>query len=223
MGKDDWFKSDFGDHIKEAEKEAARGRGVSRFWMPPDSTKEIIILDDEPFCIWEHALKINEKWKGNEHTCRKGIGDSVCPLCQSGANRYYVGFLTILDHTGFEDKEGKQHTNLRRLFPMKSDTLNRFAKFKERKKSLVGWKVEVTRSGKKSPAVGDMFDFIEKVDPFEDKEFWFISKANGGKKKPPEVYDYREILEPMSVKEMLSIGSGGYGGDKSGGDDDAVY
>lgn len=229
-----WFNTGFeGEHIDDAEKQS-KSASSKRFFMMPDETKRILLLDDEPTCIWEHSLKIGGKWRGHEYTCRKGMPDDPrCPLCTSGANRYYLGFLTILDLDGFTGEDGKKYTNLRRLFPMKMETLKRFRKFKERRKSLVGWIIEASRSGKKTANVGDIFDFVEKVDPFEDERFWFASKTDGGKKKPPEIFDYRELFAPVSVKEMMSLGSmsgddsGGYTGKSTsgaaGGDEDAPY
>jgi hypothetical protein len=203
---DDWYQTGFSKkNLEKAEKESSRA--PSRLWIPKDNSKEIIILDDDPFCVWEHSLKINGKWKGNEFTCRKGLPDDPrCPLCSSKANRYYIGFLTVLDHTGFKDDDGNWHKNLRRLFPMKLETLKIYAKFKERKVSLVGWKVECTRtSGRNIAAIGNSFEFIEKVDPFTDEQFFYESRLEGGKKKPPEIFNYKELFKPMSVKEMLAL------------------
>jgi len=231
--KKGWFDTGFGDHMDKAEKEQ-RIKKPKRFWLRPGDEKEIIFLDDEPVCIWEHSLKIGGSWIGNEFTCRKGVGENPrCPLCQSNANRYYIGFLTILDHTGWKDKDGKWHRNVRQLLAMRLDTLKKLQVYKEKKKSLVGWKAEVSRiAGKKgddgkikatknSAACGDVFDFVEKVDVFEDKEFFFETMVDGRKKKKaPEPYDYQEILKPLSISEMMALTSDGYGDDRDNGDDD---
>lgn len=232
----EWFQTGFRkENLDRAKQES--GSKPGRLWIPKDTSKEIILLDDEAFCIWEHALKINGKWKGNEFTCRKGLKDDPrCPLCSSKANRYYIGFLTVLDHTGYKDDDGKLHKNMRRLLPMKLETLDLFAKFKEKKVSLVGWKVECTRtSGRNVAAIGNSFEFIEKVKPFDDEQFFFESRMEGGKMKPPEVFDYKKIFKPVSVKEMLDIADrsnekyeerdrkGKGDDDEAGGDDDTLY
>lgn len=231
---DAWFNQGFGgDHLDKAEKESAN-KAPKRFWMKPDTSKKIIFLDDEPFCIWEHALQINGSWIGNDFTCRKGMQDDArCPFCNSNSRRTYVGFLTILDVDGWTNDKGKKFRNIRRLFPMKMKTLKQFKKLKERKKSIVGCMYEMTRSSSDAAVVGDMFDFLDKVDPFEDEQYFYKSKMDKGKKKPPEVYNYKEIFKPISAKEMLDVGQqmssggnyedGGKGGSDEGKDGDAVY
>jgi hypothetical protein len=189
-------------------------------------------------CIHEHNPKINGQFKDNWFTCRKGadINDLACPMCSSKVRRYYIGFITVLDATGWQTKkDNKLVIYQRQLFPMKVESLKRFKILKHKKTHLVGAMFDVTRTDDRSPQCGDMFDFEEYVD-LNDEKYWFDSRLEG-KKKQPEPFNYLEVMKPLSSKEMMSIGIGGddlYGkgdsssdddsdGSSKGGDDDTVY
>jgi hypothetical protein len=222
------------DDIKQREKES-RSKKSRRFWLPsPDKGgqdgKQVIFLDDDFTCIWEHQLKINDSWD-NFFTCRQGVDpdDPRCPLCESGVKKYYVGFLTCLDATGWTTRKGEKVLYQRQLFPMKTETLKKVMLLKDTKTSLVGAKYHVRRVGDRAATSGDMFDFMEYTKPFDDEQFWFQSRIEG-KKKPPEVFDYEDIFAPLSFNEMVSYVDGSRAGGQSpgkggsgGGDNDVPY
>jgi len=228
-----WYqKGSTAESRERARKEARSNRKIGRFFLKGKETRRIIMLDDQEFCIWEHHLKINGQW-GNFFTCRKGAdqNDPSCPLCTSKASRSYTGFITVLDETGWKNSKGEMIKYGRQLFPMSIQILERFATVRDRKTSLVGTVWELTRSSDSAPRLGDVWDYIETVDPFEDEKYWFTSRMEG-KKKPPEVFDYKEIFMPLSCQEMRALGLGSSKGmddsDKEpdnfeGGDDDALY
>ena len=230
-----WYNRGIDDEaLKKAESE--RGGGTRRFWMPPNSTRKIIMLDDEPFCIHEHNPKINGQFKDNWYTCRKGadVNDLACPMCSSKVRRYYIGFVTVLDATGWTTKkDNKLVIYQRQLFPMKVESLKRFKIIKHKKTHLVGAIFDVTRTDDRSPQCGDMFDFEGYAD-LKDEKYFFDSRLEG-KKKAPEPFNYLDILKPLSSKEMMAIGIGGddlYDRSDSsseddsapaGGDEDTIY
>jgi hypothetical protein len=252
-----WLNRGFdGDHHEKARKEAASSRKTKRFWLQKDSEATIVFLDEEPVCLWEHILShqqvVNGKsrWFTNEVVCRKGYpNDPVCPMCMSDVRRVYKGFLTVLDVDGWTDDNGVEHKNIRRLFPMNQDQMDMFREYKKRRDGLIGWKVAVFRSkGDKTPVIGTGFDFIERVDPFLEENYFYRSKLKDGL-HPPEIYDYESIFTPPSGDEMVAImqmheakksghSGGGYSGgreggqgryedkysnNRGGGDGDAVY
>lgn len=226
-----WYQKGVDEEsLKQAEKESSSGQ--RRLWMPVDSSKRIVFLDDEPFCFYEHNPKINGEYKNNWFTCRKGLDKDGCPMCASKIRRYYIGLLTVLDLDGFvSKKDGKTYKNFRQLLPMKIDTLKRFKTIKQRKTSLVGAVYAFARSGERSPTCGDVWDFEEYID-LDKSEYWYESKLEG-KLKKPEPYNYLDMFAPLTAKEMMSIGVGGgsssdddsYSGKaESGGEDsDALY
>lgn len=231
-----------GKHMKKA-KEESQGRVPLRFWLNKGTTKEILFLDDEPKFLYEHRIKTigkNGKVKWREFTCRRGMTPG-CPYCLSEMYRSYIGFLTVLDLTGYRDERGDEHTNIRKLFAMGLSLADRFARWKKKKDGLTGWIVECVRNETNSnSALGDDFEFVKRIpDLSKAKEYFFTSKLEGGKAKPSEPYDYATILAPHSVEEMKMIQEG-LGEDTSsysstnksddddddndeGGDGDAVY
>lgn len=230
-----------GKHIDKARSES-RSQPL-RFFLNKGETKKILFLDDEPQWAWEHSFRKgftkSGKPKWRRVTCRRGM-DGGCPGCSSDLIRVYTGFLTILDLSGYKDKEGKVHKNIRKLLTVGIDDGERFERYVKKNDGLTGWIVETTRFNKKNArAIGDEFEFIKRVKPFEDETFFFTSKLDGGEKKPPEVYDYTKILEPMSAEDMrdfIRIDGGSYdeggsgsdneegdGGHDEGGDDDVPY
>ena len=225
---DSWFTVGVtAESLKKAKSESSN-TGKSRLWMPKGQSKRVVILDDEPFCFWEHNPKINGKYKGNWFICRHGMPGG-CPLCNGSSKRYYIGFVTVIDVDGFTGKNGESVKNFRLLLPMKLDSLTLFAAKKERKTSLVNAMFELTRTDSdKSPGCGNDWDFLEYVDP-ENKDFWYESRVAGGLVKP-EPFEYRKIFVPLSVEEMMNIGnnstvsnSNGISESGSGGDGDQLY
>lgn len=216
------------EDLKKAEKEQSSG-GAQRLWMPPGETKRVVMLDDEPFCVWEHNPKINGQYKDNWFTCRKGM-DGGCPMCESRMGRYYVGFITVLDVKGWVSTKGKNKgevigKNRRMLLPLKTKSLKRFNILKKNKVSLVGAMFDLTRSGEDAPACGDMFDFVEMVDLDKAQEYWYKSKLENDKLKQPEPFNYLELMKPLSRPELARIGSGASssGGSGSGSKGDEEF
>ena len=215
-----------GKHVDKARTES-RSQPL-RFFLNKGETKKIMFLDDEPQWAWEHSFRKgftkSGKPKWRRVTCRRGL-DGGCPGCASDLMRVYTGFLTILDLTGYKDSEGKRHKNIRKLLTVGVDDDDRFALWYKKNDGLTGWIVETTRfEKKKARAIGDDFEFVKRVDPFKDEEYFFTSRLDGGEKKPPEVFDYAKILEPLSAEDMreyIRIDGRSYDEGKSeGGDDD---
>lgn len=219
-----WYQEDVTDESLEEARKASTSP-QKRLWLKPDTSRKVVFLDDRPFCFWEHNPKINGEFKNNWFSCRKGLPGG-CPMCNSRVQRYYIGFVTILDVEGFvSKKDGKHIKNFRQLLPMRMKTLKQFKAIRQRKTTLVGAKFDLVRTSREAASCGDVFDFIEYVD-LEDQQFWHDSKLEG-KKVPPEPFDYKKIFEPMSVKDMMGIGMA-IGGEADsheaeGEDEDALY
>ena len=228
-----WFQRDPSDEdIKRVQRKMSGGN-QQRFWLKAEESRKVIFLDDEPFCFYEHNPVINgEFW--HYFTCRKGVdpSDPICPLCQSGNKSSYMGYVTVLDATGWEytkgDRKGERVLYSRRLFPMTLKSIKKFKSKKQRRTSLVGALFTLTRTSKDEVRVGDDWELEKVVDPFADEKYWFDSKAQG-KKLPPEPFKYEEIFAPLSKVDMLNLNltSGNDDGYKSGsdggGDEDELY
>jgi len=226
----EWWDVGFeGEHIERAKREATKKQ--RRFYMKNDTSRDLIFLDDEPFCITEHNPRINGTWKDNWFTCRRGMEDDPrCPLCMSNVKRYFVGFLTVLDTTGFVGDDGKEIKNLPYLYPLKMESLKLVKQLKREYETLVNAKFTVSRTSGKAPNIGNMFAFKGYVDINSD-EFKYTSRLDG-KRYSPEPFEYKKILEPIGFDEMRALGVGmddsnsgssSSSGKDEGGDDDVPY
>lgn len=207
-----------------------------RFWLPVGKSCTVVFLDDNPFTIYEHQLKIGGNFR-NWYSCRLGFDekDPSCPLCDAMRDRRipnkrnYVGFLTIIDVTGWTGDRGEKIVNTRQLYSMGAETLKRMRVIKQKKTSLVGAMFEITRTGDRSPGCGDMWDFVKVVDPFKDEKFFYHSRIEN-KLIANDPCNYREMLSPVSSADMRKLVSSGYSSFESadenvesGADEDAVY
>lgn len=166
-----WYETGFGGIGREEQRLASMG-GLPRLWMPPGSTREVVFVPPaESVNLYEHGLRINGQWKGNQFTCLKGIDDGGCPICEeAGENtRYYVGMFTVVDTSAWTDRRGNKHQFEITLLPCKFKSLKKFRrKAQERVDSggtgLAGCMYRLARDGKEDPQIGSEAEFVREVD-----------------------------------------------------------
>ncbi len=192
--KDPWHSTGFDGMEEEEERRAAAQ--VRRFWLPPDAEGEITFVDDmenAPFNMWEHNLKINGNWR-NWYTCinKSQPGEVDCPICDDGNRPYYVGFFTVIDHREWTDKKGNKHVNEVKLFPAKLNVLKKLKRQLEKQGTLTGKRFTVFRADRKTPATGDDFEFVGDTDIATEY---------------PEAvaFDYAEILAPKKARFLQRV------------------
>jgi hypothetical protein len=182
-----WYATGFG-LMKEAQEEADASRKSPRFYLKADQEKVIIFIDNKPFTVYEHCLKIGGSFQ-NYFTCLKGMGLS-CPLCAKGNRRYFLAMWTVIDLTGWKDREGKLHgVGEPIIMPAKLRAAKKLQKYYSRNNGLAGSKFNVFRSSKQSESCGDDFAFIGKVD---------LSRYKNIKS-----FNFEEILRPLSSSFLL--------------------
>jgi hypothetical protein len=228
-----WYDTGY-EGIKREEERLQSLSGPMRFWMPPEASKQVIFLDDEPFSVYEHNPKLNGSWQ-HQFTCLQGVYDN--PICCSKLKdypRYYVGYFTIVDCTEWTDKKGNKYQYDLKLFPAKIRTLKKLRRKKEERGSLIGCLYKATREDSTSPVVGDEFEFVREVDldkvfevaRYKGKllsELWTKAEAGGedgisalkrifqvqikeGRVVPSLVpYNYFTLLEPKSPKDIEEL------------------
>lgn len=87
-----------------------------------------------------------------------------CPLCEAGDKPYLASLFTVLDLRPYKsEKTGKVIEFTRKLFVAKPQTFELLNKLAAKRGGLGGCRFDVSRSNKKSPQVGDVFDFQEKL------------------------------------------------------------
>lgn len=193
---------------KEEHKAEMRAKtNVFRFFVPKDKETRITFLDgditsdmlDIPF-YYEHNVNMNGNW-GNFFICLQDTNEP-CPICEGGLNPSYVGLLTVIDHSQYKsEKDGKIYKDQIRLFAAKRETVKTLQNLAKKRGGLRGCRFDVSRTGDKSAAVGNVFDFQEKLTMEQ-------IQAKYGEKAVPINYD--EVLEAMfmSAKDLRKLGFG---------------
>jgi hypothetical protein len=184
---------------------ATGGRRVFRFIMKPETSAQVTFLDgsvDEDGMLsvpmyYEHMIYWDGKWQ--TFVCVKD--DEPCPVCEGGDSPYLIGLLTIIDHREKTSSTGKVYVDDPKLYAAKRMTLKLLQRQAEKRDGLRGCRFEITRVGKREPAVGSSFEFEGKLD-----ESTLVEKY-GADSAP---LNYEEEVVYKSAKELnaLGIGSG---------------
>lgn len=194
----------------EAAREARRQRaGMEyRFRLPSGADSVITFLDgqidektgilDIPYTN-EHRIKVDNHYE--DVVCIED--QEPCPLCQEGAPRSFVGLLTVIEHRPYTyEKDGKTIKKewARRYMPCKNETLKQLTKLAQKRENGLQFSTyEVSRSGDKKAAVGDIFEYSQ---THEEED---IIDEFGDEAQP---LDPSENLTIYTAKEMAALGIG---------------
>ena len=191
---------------EEHKAELRREGKISRFFTKENTSSSITFLDGgivngvlDITYYYEHNVNMNGKW-GNFYICTQD--EEPCPLCEGGLYSSYVGVLSVIDHSAYvSKKDGKTYKDQVRLFVAKLGTIKALTLLAAKRGGLTGWRVDVSRTGDKSPSVGNVFDFLHHQTPEQ------IAALYGESAKP---LDYDKILGEMwmSAKELRKLGFG---------------
>lgn len=191
----------------KAEAAKAEAGKLWRFRIPEgdEDDRTITFLDgtldedgtlDAP--MWhEHTLQLGGNWKNVPCTSH----EEPCPICANGDNAALVAGFTVIDHTPFVIKNGpnagKKITQSRKLFVAKRTTYALLQKLAAKHGGLAGTTWEVSRTGDKSPAVGNIFQFSEKNTMVELKKQF---------KDDAEPADFAEEITYYNREELIQQG-----------------
>ena len=216
-----WAKTGWGgvDEAEQQAQDAAKEWGPRRFWMPPETSKRIMFLDDEPFGFWEHAVKLNGHWR-NYFVCltRNGIEGSCVLDNVRAQNLYYIGFLTAVDFSAWTNDRGETYQYDTKLYGAKLGSkdkpgiLKKLRRLKERHGGLCGRIFDVYRTGSKSEAIGDEFNLVESIDPREIHSYARSLGVDPGPRteQTPQgknwvPFNYAELFKPKSNAEIQKV------------------
>lgn len=195
---------------REEKKAELRKNQIQRYYLPTGAAGDITFLDgdvkdgilDIPFCH-EHQLNMGGHWR-NWFVCTQD--EEPCPICEGGANSAYVGYLTVIDHSEYKDKNGVTHKDEIRLFAAKKDTIKLLQTYAVKRGGLRGCRFDVSRVGDKAPAVGSAFDFTMKLT--EQQLVQKYKTKDKDKSKPIAYDDYlAAIYQPASELRKQGFGS----------------
>jgi hypothetical protein len=197
-----WFQSGWDATEEEEtrqEQRRANQQQERRFFLTtkkPNNEANIIFWEDQPFNVREHEFMIDGDWQNKVYkTC---LGPD-CPFCTSGNRAYFISYFSVCDTRSWQSKRdpSKKGSNDMKLFGAKSQSATILRKLAEKHNgSLAMCKFSASRTGKKSPRTGDLFQYDGKVnlkDPATIKKMGFA--------KPPQPFNRREVLKPMTKKE----------------------
>lgn len=163
MGNRSWYETGYDGAEKEADKKAM-GFPPDRLWQRPGSSKEVVFIGDDPFCIREHQWRDSqEHW--HYATCISKISDSGCPACGApGVGRAdYIGHYTVVDVSGYTTRDGSENKNRLIILPAKTKVLNKFKMKKDNRGSLLGQLWSLSRADSNSPNTGDDLDHLREI------------------------------------------------------------
>lgn len=173
------------DHISAARKE----RGVPRFWMKPDEKAIVVFLDSVPAGIFEHNIKLGDKW-GNYFTCVKE--DEPCSLCQRGHRPSYIAYLSAIDTREFTRADGTKVKNRKVLFAIKKSQVKRLNELIKKHGDLRGKAFEVSRYSKEESSSGSSYEYLQDVDLM--------------KLEDTAPFNYEKVLAPYARNDLAGLG-----------------
>lgn len=187
--KKHWFETGYGGAEREQEKRDI-GSGPKRWYLGEGKTKDLVFVDDSPFCFDEHQWKTESSKFPNFAACVAKIVQDGCSGCTTrGVQKAeYTGHLTSVDISGYTNKDGKEIKYELVEFCPKLKVMNKLKMRKQTKGSLIGQMYSVSRTDRNAPNTGDDFDFIRdvKMDELYKLVTYYgknvsemISKANG--------------------------------------------
>ena len=187
-----------------------------RFFLTPGESREIVVVDDKPdFARYEHNLK-NRKTGKYDIYCACINENANCPVCSASDRPSYFGmFLTIIDLTPYEDKNGNEVEWSKKLLCVKPQQQKKFMRLLERHGSLRGMVLQMSRDGDKDASIGNEIEFIEFME--EDQllayEVSYDYETRDGVKKTRDIighepFDYDELF-PAPTEEQLAALVGG--------------
>jgi hypothetical protein len=197
----------------EARKE--QGHQPFRFRVAVGGTTEFVILDDAPdFYRFEHNMKNPQTGFWDTFTgCTKEWDN--CPACEAtGRESYYALYLSVLDFTQFETRDGVKHEFSRKLLVVKPAQQKKFIraynKAEKEGRTLRGAVFEVTRDGDKDSSIGNDIEFVEYMEEDDLTAYVRSWKDKDGKKQTEDCsvpFDYEALFEePDSDKIRALVG-----------------
>lgn len=178
---------------------------VRRFWLQRGTERRVTFLDgdlDENGELlmttgYEHNLYMNGRWN-NFFICT-GNEDEPCPICEEGKVASYIAVFTVIDHTKFTDRTGKEHKDVVSLLVAKRQTQQLLEMQAAKRKGLTGCTFDVARTQEEqAAAVGTMFDYVGK-NPL---------KAIRNKFGVEGPLEYEKVLNYKTADELRKMGFG---------------
>lgn len=182
-----------------------------RFRVPVNETRQVVVLDDAPdFFQYEHTLKGPDGY-WNLHTgCIKE--SDVCPVCESvGKESTYCMYLTVLDLTPFETRNGEEVPFSRKLFVVKNQQQKKIMRMYQREGTLRGAVLDCTRDGDKEPQIGndiELNSWMEEADLATYQREWTDRERKRHVEDCSVPFDYEALFEEPTAEKLRAVVGG---------------
>lgn len=196
----------------KADMRKQQGNQPFRFRVTVGEEREGVILDESPdFFRYEHNMKDNNgKWSVFTGCVKEWDN---CPACAAlDRESYYALYLSILDLTPFETRDGEEVEFSRKLLVVKPQQQKKFIRFHDKEGSMRGAIFRFTRDGDKDSAIGNDIEFTgEWMDEDELAEYVREWKDREGKTHTEECgepYNYDELFEEPDTEQLRALVGG---------------
>lgn len=189
-----------------------------RFYCPVGESREIVVIDDnlqDVFFRFEHNLKNRRSGKWDIY-CACIQENANCPVCREAERpAYFAMFLTVIDLTPYENKDGVEVQWSKKLLCVKTAQQKKITRLAERHGTLRGMVLQMTRDGEKDASIGNDIEYIEHLSEEEllEYETEYEYEDAQGKKQVKQIighepFDYDELF-PMPTEQQLRAIVGG--------------
>lgn len=197
---------------EKAEQRKQQAGKPFRFYIPSGENREFIICDDAPdFFMYEHALKDSDgKWGRLFTGCIRE--NDNCPVCaEAERESYYAMFLTIVDLTPFETRDGQEVLFSRKLLCVKPQQQKKFIRMYQQEGTLRGAIIKAFRDGDKDAQIGNDFELLGWADEAEMESYfreWKDQKGVNHEEECGEPFVYEELFEEPTAENLRAIVGG---------------
>jgi hypothetical protein len=225
-----WFHTGGFKHLDVEQDRLDRLSGPPEFFMRVGEKKDLVFLDDEPLFVYRHAYKVANRFE--MLTClRNSEYEAVCCERLGERSRMMIGYLSVVDCSEYQDRNGNKHQFEMKLFPAKMGTLKKLRRKKEEAGSFAGFLCTVARDMDKDPSCGGDFTMKRPTDlsklyssvyfrgkrladsiELANKDIKLLDKLKAqlqlaldekGAALPKIVpYNYVELLKPMTAEDV---------------------
>lgn len=162
---------------------------------------------DIPYLYMHTSIFLNGSY--NNHFICVAEQES-CPICEGGLTPSYVGLLTLLDHgpnaEGYHNKKdpSKPYKDQLSLLVAKRNSCKLLTTAAIKRKGLTGCTFDISRTGDKEAAIGNVYDFTDK-NTLAD-----LAKEFGTKDKVIAPLNYDKVMQDMylSADQLHKLGFG---------------
>ena len=162
---------------------------------------------------WEHNLLRNGSWN-NFYVCPEKTDPAAgvkCPLCADNKVPALVALFTIIDHRQHTSKDKtKVYKDTKRLLVAKPQTFELLNKHAIKRGGLTGCTFDASRVGARAPAVGSMFDFVEKNTLADLKKLYTKETVDPKTNQKVTVTnftpaDYDKEINTLSIEDLQKL------------------